>query len=166
MSKMLAKMNLISVVQQLPKEDIELVQNYVEMIEEESQELKEKNEKEFADFIKFKREQYDEYLEKTNKLIKENQALKKQVEVSNELVAQGTLTEMKLRNEVNRWRKEYQDTYKDVRIEIKEYKTQQKEFISYLENMLDDENDIFSVVRVKDVLQKYEEIIGGSDEKK
>ena len=25
--------------------------------------------------------------------------------------------------------------------------------------MLDDENDIFSVVRVKDVLQKYKEII-------
>ena len=45
MSKMLAKMNLISVVQQLPKEDIELVQNCVEMIEEENQELKEKIEK-------------------------------------------------------------------------------------------------------------------------
>ena len=42
MSRMLAKMNLISVVQQLPKEDIELVQNYVEMIEEENQELKER----------------------------------------------------------------------------------------------------------------------------
>ena len=38
--------------------------------------------------------------------------------------------------------------------------TQQKEFMKYLENMLDDENDIFSVVRVKDVLQKYKEIIG------
>lgn len=38
--------------------------------------------------------------------------------------------------------------------------TQQKEFIKYLEDMLDDENDIFSVVRVKDVLQKYKEIIG------
>lgn len=37
---------------------------------------------------------------------------------------------------------------------------QQKEFIKYLENMLDDENDIFSVVRVKDALQKYREIIG------
>lgn len=45
MSRMLAKMNLISVVQQLPKEDIELVQNCVEMIEEENQELKEKIEK-------------------------------------------------------------------------------------------------------------------------
>lgn len=42
--------------------------------------------------------------------------------------------------------------------------TQQKEFIEYLENMLDNENDIFSVVRVKDVLSKYKEIIGGKDE--
>ena len=32
--------------------------------------------------------------------------------------------------------------------------------------MLDDENDIFSVVRVKDVLQKYKEMIGGKDENK
>lgn len=43
--------------------------------------------------------------------------------------------------------------------------TQQKEFIEYLENMLDNENDIFSVVRVKDVLSKYKEIIGGKDER-
>lgn len=39
MSKMLSKMNLISVVQQLPKEDIETIQGYVEMIEEENKEL-------------------------------------------------------------------------------------------------------------------------------
>lgn len=40
MSKMLFKMNLISVVQQLPKEDIETIQGYVEMIEKENEELK------------------------------------------------------------------------------------------------------------------------------
>lgn len=40
MSKMLSKMNLISVVQQMPKEDIETIQGYVEMIEEENQKLK------------------------------------------------------------------------------------------------------------------------------
>lgn len=51
-------------------------------------------------------------------------------------------------------------------VEFTNNKTQQKEFIKYLENMLDDENDIFSVVRVKDVLQKYKKIIGVSDEKK
>lgn len=43
---------------------------------------------------------------------------------------------------------------------------EQKEFINYLENMLDDENDIFSVVRVKEVLQKYKEMIGEKDENK
>lgn len=36
----------------------------------------------------------------------------------------------------------------------------EEEFIKYLEDMLEDENDIFSVVRVKEVLQKYKEIIG------
>lgn len=40
----------------------------------------------------------------------------------------------------------------------------QEEFIKYLENMLDDENDIFSVVRVKDVLKKCRSIIGVSDD--
>lgn len=40
MSKMLSKMNLISVVQQLPKEDIETIQGYVEMFEEENEQLK------------------------------------------------------------------------------------------------------------------------------
>lgn len=41
MSRMLSKMNLISVVQQLPKEDIETIQGYVEMIEVENQKYKE-----------------------------------------------------------------------------------------------------------------------------
>ena len=50
-------------------------------------------------------------------------------------------------------------------IEFISDKTQQKKFIEYLENMLDNENDIFSVVRVKDVLSKYKEIIGVSDDK-
>ncbi len=94
-------------------------------------------------------------------LLKENKELKKQLELSNELVAQGTLTEMKLRDEVNRWRKEYQDTYKDVRIEIKEYKTQQKEFIKYLEAEI--ENSTFLKPSLKMILQKYKEIIGGKE---
>ena len=40
MSRMLSKMNLISVVQQLPKDDIKTIQGYVEMIEKENQQLK------------------------------------------------------------------------------------------------------------------------------
>jgi hypothetical protein len=41
-----------------------------------------------------------------------------------------------------------------------EFLEQQQEFIDYLEDMLDNDNDIFSVIRVKDVLNKYKEIIG------
>ena len=41
---------------------------------------------------------------------------------------------------------------------------QQKEFIEYLEDMLVSELDIFTVVRVCDVLSKYKEIIGVKDE--
>ena len=95
MSRMLSKMNLISVVQQLPSEDIETIKGYVEMIENENEELK------------------------------------KQLEEKEEWI--------KL---------------------LSMFKKQQKEFIKYLKDMLDDENDIFSVVRVKDVLQKYKEITG------
>ena len=110
---------------------------------------------------------------------KECEELKKQVEVSNELVAQSTLTEMKLRNELFNKRKEYQDTYKDVRIEIKEYKTQQKEFIKYLEdeikrinpnnleigelNLRLDDIKFTQYLIYKENLQKYKKIIGGKE---
>lgn len=122
------------------------------------------------------REEYISILEQ------DNAELKKQLEVSNELVAQGILTEMKLRNEINRWKKEYQDTYKDVRIEIKEYKTQQKEFIKYLEDEIKEEKDNLEklcelckipkenngaykfaysyIKKIEEILQKYKEIIG------
>ena len=39
----------------------------------------------------------------------------------------------------------------------------QKEFIKSLEDMLDNESDIFSLVRVKDVLQNYKQIIGADN---
>lgn len=78
-------------------------------------------------------------------LIKENQELKKKLE--NKYSKTGTLTNELL----------YEENTKLI--------NQQKKFIKCLENMLDDENDIFSVVRVKDILQKYKEIIGVSDEK-
>lgn len=106
MSKELTKMNLIAIVQQLPEEDIHVIETYIKMIElenknlkeelskylvkpnkkefiynikdlqQENQSLKEQNKKEFADFIKFKQEQYDEYLERSNKVIKEKQHYK------------------------------------------------------------------------------------------
>jgi FtsZ-binding cell division protein ZapB len=40
MSKELSKMTLISIVQQLPKEDIQYVQDYIENMEKEIEELK------------------------------------------------------------------------------------------------------------------------------
>lgn len=55
MSKMLAKMNLISAVQQLPSEDIETIQGYVEMLEKENEELK-KQQQEFIKYLEVERE--------------------------------------------------------------------------------------------------------------
>lgn len=87
-----------------------------------------------------------------NDLLKENQELKKQLEdISEEL----ELVRCDLHNRTSE-----RDSYER---ELNECLSQQKEFIEYLEDMLDGENDIFSVVRVKDVLQKYREIIGGND---
>lgn len=105
-------------------------------------------------------------------LKEKNQELKKQLE---EYIKQN----MKLKDELFDKRKEYQDTYKDVRIEIKEYKTQQKEFIKWLEDEIKlYENDIqnfkkdykvyFSLIndlrvskaKIEEILQKYKEIIG------
>ena len=95
-------------------------------------------------------------------LLKENQSLKEQLEDK-------ILLEMKLRNELFNKRKEYQDTYKDVRIEIKQYKTQQKEFIKWLEDYLNlfDYRDIQEQAgydMLEEILQKYREIIGGKNE--
>lgn len=81
-------------------------------------------------------------------LIKENQELKKQLEEADRKLF-FTKNELDMREK-----------------SIDNKLNQQKEFIKYLENMLDDENDIFSVVRVKDVLQKYKSIIGVSDDNK
>lgn len=61
----------------------------------------------------------------------------KQIDELKKQLEDKILLEMKLENELFNKRKEYQETYKDVRIEIKEYKTQQKEFIKYLEDEKD-----------------------------
>lgn len=76
MSKMLAKMNLISVVQQLKKEDIETIQGYVETIEQENQELKKQlencycNRTDCSSRIKDSK-QYDSLVQKVEKQQKE-----------------------------------------------------------------------------------------------
>lgn len=123
-------------------------------IQRENQELKEQNKKEFADYIKFKKEQYDEYLEKINKLIKENQELKKQLENN---------------SKINVSDHKYASTCEDKVIILE---TQQKEFIKYLEKRY---KDVTSVIgsygsntdllygkkyMLEEILQKYKEIIG------
>ena len=48
----------------------------------------------------------------------------------------------------------------DYLTEFGKMSSAQDRFIKYLEDMLDDRNDIFSVIRVRDILQKYKEITG------
>lgn len=97
---------------------------------------------------------------------KENQELKEKLD-KYENPEDMTLMMMwfteKVKEENKQLKKKYENSvadYETTMFEKEQLKKQQKEFIKYLEDMLDDENDIFSVVRVKDVLQKYKEIIG------
>lgn len=163
MSKMLSKMNLISVVQQLPKEDIETIQGYVEMIEEENQELK----LELSGYRQaiLNNKEMLGLKEKNQELKKQNQELKKQLEERNIEYFKGVY-----------------DTHN-------KYYDQQKEFIKYLEdeikqntpyarwkhynedgfNDYDVENPSCIEVQptdkvLKEVLQKYKSIIGVLDE--
>ena len=93
------------------------------------------------------------------------------------------MKQMSTKEELFDKRKEYQETYKDVRIEIKEYKRQQKEFIEWLEDKLNDINHEFAkkdkdkdedvgyylAVRYssfKEILSKYKETIGVKDEQR
>ena len=158
MSKMISKMNLISVVQQLPKEDVEIVQNYVDMLENEIENLSEQvdylRSGEYLNQLRFERdmlqhvvdtngvpsEVYD-YLDCTHRnteLLEESQKLKKQLSNSRQI------------------------------------KNQQKEFIEWLESnlealeMCDREliltNNKKEIKAYKEVLSKYKEIIGVKDE--
>lgn len=185
MSRMLSKMNLISVVQQLPNEDIETIQGYVEMIEQENdvqkvmienfvkenQELKAINEqhRKINGKLREENQKLETEKEQLNSLVnscqEEIRRLKKQLE---EYIKQN----MKLKDELFDKRKEYQDTYKDVRIEIKEYKTQQKEFIDYMNKTIEelecddvDDEEIkgYLIQRIdtfKEILSKFKKIIG------
>ncbi len=103
------------------------------------------------EFLQDDRRQCLEELSKTHnrsvEIQKKNQELKSQLEAANEKIFLLRVSKPMLN---------YKKTIK---------KTQQKEFIKYLEDMLDDENDMFSVVRVKDVLQKYIEIVNGTEQK-
>lgn len=103
------------------------------------------------EFLQDDRRQCLEELSKTHnrsvEIQKENQELKSQLEAANEKIFLLRVSKPMLN---------YKKNYK---------KSSTKEFIKYLEDMLDDENDMFSVVRVKDVLQKYIEIANGTEQK-
>lgn len=168
MSKMLSKMNLISVVQQLPKEDIETIQGYVEMIEEENQELKKQFEKKkYYKFYKYENNSNVSDYCFCERPCDSNMSLNCFLE-NGEIC--GFMSESLVDNHDNieeiSLNEFAHDFIKPLINANFQNKNQQKEFIKYLEDMLDDENDIFSVVRVKDILQKFKEIIGASDEKK
>lgn len=100
----------------------------------------------YIDNLEYKAKQSDKFFVERNELYIQNQELKKQLEDANEKILLLQASEPML-------------NYKKALEE-----TQQKEFINYLEDMLDDKNDIFSVVRIKDALQKYKSIIGDKDE--
>ena len=97
-------------------------------------------------------------------LQQENKELKQQLE-------EYIRAEMRLKAELEKQRKEYQEDYKDIRIEIKEYKSQQKEFIAYLENeiqsceltcdLIFNHNKEMKIYKI--ILLKYKEIIGGKE---
>lgn len=114
-------------------------------------------------------------IEEIKGLIEENQELKKQLEELDFIVGL-----RQKRNLIHKFDKEYDEEDKkknpnrdyagiipDAEEVYKRYyamKKQQKEFIEWLEDMLVSELDIFTVVRVYDVLSKYKEIIGGKHE--
>ena len=92
-------------------------------------------------------------------LQQENKELKKQPEKKYEKL--GTLTAEILYEENTRLANEITV----LKTENQKSKEMQREFIEYLEDMLVSELDIFTVVRVCDVLSKYKEITGGINEK-
>ena len=135
--------DLMSAIDRLNK-----VPNYNDLLKE-NQELKkqlvEANKKLYLCTPEIPQNVHGKYVSYVD-LVFENQELKKQLENN---------------SKINVADHKYASECEDKVIVLE---TQQKEFIKYLQDMLDYENDIFSVVRVKDVLQKYKEIIGVSDE--
>ncbi len=166
------------------------IAQYIYLIEKENQETKEllhkimasgveekstpvldlyKENQELKKQLEVGEQQYNDLVEEKEKLDAENQVLK-----NNKNIA---LTYMKnyLQMELRYQNKDVAEHFKIVIYtlnrgnkhgnlgDITDYETQQNKFIKYLKDMLDNENDIFSVIRVKDVLNKYKEIIGDKE---
>lgn len=151
MSRMLSKMNLISVVQQLPKEDIETIQGYVEMIEKENKELK------------IELSGYRQAILNNKEMLglkEENDKLKKQLEQYQEEVCildMRTDENIKLINQ----QKEF---IKYLENEINKLKEQIKNYDIWHEVGTDINFLILKKQFYLEILQKYKEIIGVLDE--
>lgn len=153
-------------VTELELERVPYTNEYIEKVKQENNELKKQfkhcycNRTDCSSRIKDSK--------KYDSLQQENEKLKKQLEYLrggeyyNQLRFENKMLQDIVDNgEVSKEDREFIDcTHRNT-----ELLEQQKEFIDYLEDMLDDDNDIFSVIRVKDVLKKYREIIGVADEK-
>lgn len=157
MSKMLFKMNLISVVQQLPKEDIETIQGYVEMIEEENQELKQK-----LDKYENPEDMTLMMMWSTEKVKDENKKLKKQLENKYEKV--GTLTSELLYEENTKLINQQKEFIKYLEDEIKFHKNRDSYMVADLHGSYDLNN--IELELLEGILNKYKSIIGVLDDKK
>ena len=151
MSKMISKMNLISVVQQLPKEDIEVVQSYIEMLEDEIEKLKKQldylRSDEYLNQLRFERDMLQhvvdnsevstedkEFIDMTHRnteLLEENQELKKQVAYLRRDIERQEVKITDLENERVPYANEYVDKVKEV---LNKAKSKLEEGIRFCEN--------------------------------
>lgn len=193
MSKMLSKMNLISVVQQLPKEDIETIQGYVEMIEEENQKLKQANEEhrmlngQLREEIKTKDKAYKAIVEELTEYAEENEKLKTQLSGTTFCYDEKEHRDLKVKiKELERIIELCHLDAKETLATINyEQESQQKEFINYLQRGINHytayveamdsagpsiysneyDNSKIKIAIYKGILQKYKEIVNGSKQK-
>ncbi len=193
MSKMISEMNLISVIQQLPKEDIDVVQGYVEMLEDEIEAAKQVAERHLKKEIQLKKQldylRSGEYL---NQLRFERDMLQHVVDNGEVSKVDKEFIDMTHRNtelleENQELKKQLETVRKKYEFEAKNrdrvYKMlrrkdgQQKDFIEWLEDKLVVLNNIVATEEYEDnrhhalirrtafeeVLSKYKEIIGVKD---
>ena len=109
----------------------------------------------------------DELEDLTKKYYLENKKLKYELEQCNAVADTNIELAESYHKEIERLKsllkcdyEDSQDIMSEFTSENQQLKEQQKEFTNYLKSMLSSEKDNFSVARVKDVLEKYKEIVG------
>lgn len=106
-------------------------------------------------------------IEAINFLLDKNEQLKEEIYKSNAVADTNIELAESYHKEIERLKRllkydyeDSQDIMSEFTSENQQLKEQQKEFTNYLKSMLENEKDNFSVARVKDVLEKYKEIVG------